>query len=135
VVAEPNLDPGGGPFSRSIATMDEVDYLHAGHARRVAEVSAGGNAIWAATLRASAPRAVWRGADALVRGGTPGWREQLLALRCPVHAIWGARSLPSPPFEALVSAGVSHSIVPDAGHSIPWDNPRGLALAIARGLH
>lgn len=133
-LGEPNLDSGGGFFSRRIAAVPEGEYLARGHTELIAASRAEGNCAWAATLAASSPLAVHRGAVSLVEGETPSWRDRLIRLPVPRTVIFGERSLPDPDTEALPRAGVAVAVVADAGHSMSWDNPAGLAAAIAAAL-
>lgn len=130
VVSEPNLDSGGGPFSRPIAAQSEAEYAARGHTEDVRRAFAEGHHIWAATLRVASPLAVHRGAVSLVRGGSPSWREQLGSLPIPRTIVFGSRSLPDPDTERLPRSGVRVVIVPDAGHSMAFENPFGLAAAL-----
>ncbi len=131
VLGEPNLEPGGGFFSRRIAGMPQADYCNRGHDALVDASRAEGNDIWAASLSASAPHAVHRSAVSLVAGSTPTWREMLAHLRAPRTVIFGALSLPDADTDALPKLGVDVAVVPAAGHSMAWQNPAGLARAIA----
>lgn len=134
VLSEPNLDPGGGAFSRGIAAMAEADYVAHGH-RDLARASArAGNDIWAASLLASAPWAVHRGATSLVTGSAPSWRDQLLNLTVPRTMIFGEESLPQADAGALPAHCIAVGIVPAAGHAMTWQNPGGLAAALNRAL-
>ncbi|MBK5123796.1 alpha/beta fold hydrolase [Burkholderia sp. R-69980] len=73
VLAEPNLDVGGGLLRREIAAYSESDYLLYGHAQMVATASKEGDPIWAGALAISCPRGIdcaatslaihWRGAN------------------------------------------------------------------------
>ncbi|SRR5258708_23706482 len=134
VLAEPNLDPGGGTFSRKIAAMPEADYVVHGHDDLVRASRAERNGIWAASLSISAPHAVHRSAASLVAGSAPTWREQLYALTVPRVLIFGEASLPDADTERLPRRGVNIDIVPAAGHSMAWQNPMGLASALRRAL-
>jgi len=130
VLSEPNLDAGGGYYSRKIAEMPEADYVAKGH-NDLAEASRlDGNGIWEASLLASAPIAVHRGAVSLVAGGNPGWREMLYAMPFPKTVIFGSQSLPDNDTKELPLNGVHVGMVPDAGHMMAWENPSGLAHAI-----
>jgi pimeloyl-ACP methyl ester carboxylesterase len=131
VVSEPNLDPGGGPFSRAIAAFSEDEYVRTGHDRVLQEAAAGGNHEWAGSMRVASALAVHRGAVSLVRGSTPSWREQLVARRERRVVLFGERSLPDADYDRLAKDGVPVAIVPGAGHSMAWENPAGLADAIA----
>ncbi|HIH2747876.1 TPA: alpha/beta fold hydrolase [Burkholderia lata] len=134
VLGEPNLEPGGGFFSRKIAAMTEVVYVQTGHAALIAESAAEGSDIWAASLSASAPYAVHRSAVSLIEGSHPSWREQLYAMQMPRTVVFGERSLPDVDTERLPAEGVSVAIVKNAGHSMAWENPAGLASVIAQAL-
>lgn len=134
VVGEPNLDPGGGQFSRGIAAIPEPEYRANGQDAIVRDARAEGNDIWATSLARSAAYAVQRTARSLVEGSDPTWRGVLISLAVPRTLIIGERSLPYDDASGLPEAGVAIVIVPQAGHSIPWDNPAGLAAAIAAGL-
>jgi pimeloyl-ACP methyl ester carboxylesterase len=131
VLSEPNLDPGGGVFSRGIAAQQEARYVASGHAETIREAARSGNHAWAGSMAATAPFAAHRAAVSLVEGASPSWRRQLLALDVPRTVLFGARSLPDPDAESLPADGVGVAIVPDAGHSMACDNPSDLARAIA----
>lgn len=134
VLGEPNLDPGGGVFSRKIAAISEADFVAHGHAALIAAARAEGNGMWAATLEASAPIAVHRAAVSLVDGDVPSWRDRLGALTIPRTVIFGAASLPDPDLDALPRIGVDVAVLADAGHSMAWDAPAGLARCLADRL-
>ena len=130
VLSEPNLDNGGGVFSRAIARQSEADFVRRGHDLFVREAQREGDAIWAGSLAACLPCAVHRLAVSLVEGCVPSWREQLYALSIPRTVIFGERSLPDPDVERLQSDGIPVCVVPNAGHSMATENPSGLAQAI-----
>ncbi|TDA48607.1 alpha/beta fold hydrolase [Burkholderia pyrrocinia] len=134
VLGEPNLEPGGGFFSRKIAALTEADYVRAGHAALIAAAAGDGSDVWAASLATSAPYAVHRGAVSLIAGSDPAWREQLYAMTMPRTVIFGERSLPDPDTGRLSANGVNVAIVDNAGHSMAWENPAGLASAIRHAL-
>ena len=134
ILSEPNLDAGGGIFSRPIAQQNEAEYIAAGHAKSVRSAMLAGQATWSASLMMSSPLAVYRSAASLVRGGSPSWREQLRALRIPRTVIFGVESLPDPDTEQLSQMGVSVRIVLDAGHSMMHENPTGFAEAVSAAL-
>lgn len=134
IVAEPNLEPGGGLASRKIAAMPEADYVAHGHDALVQASRADGNASWAMSLSLTAPWAAHRGATSLVVGSAPTWREMLCAIRVPRTLLVGSQSLPDPDTAELPRRGVGVAIVPDAGHAMARQNPAGLSQAIARAL-
>lgn len=135
ILAESNLDPGGGFFSRKIAARSEEEYVRSGHFNIIDGTRKVLNARWAAGLENSLPRAVHREAVSLISGGAPDWRETLHALKVPTTFIYGEESLPDPDEKKLRKQGIRVEIVPKAGHSMAWDNPAGLARAIRAGLN
>lgn len=134
VLGEPNLDPGGGEFSRRVASVPEADYVARGHDELVAASRSEGRDLWAASLSISAPYAVHRGAASLIAGSRPSWRDMLVGMAMPRTVIFGEASLPSLDTEALPRDGVAVSIVPKAGHAMAGENPAGLAAALREAL-
>ncbi|HBC90015.1 MAG TPA: alpha/beta hydrolase, partial [Lactococcus sp.] len=47
---------------------------------------------------------------------------------------FGEKSLPDADFEKLKEHGVKIEVVPNAGHSMAWENPNGFAQVIKRCL-
>ncbi len=105
--------------------------MRVGHAEQIESAVAGCNHEWAGSMRVASPIAVHRGAVSLVRGSTPTWREQLVARREPRVVLFGERSLPDADHVRLVQGHVPVAAVPGAGHSMAWEDPSGLAAAIA----
>ena len=135
VMSEPNLDPGGGTFSRKVAAIPEADYVAHGHHNLVKAARAEGNGIWAASMSISAPYAVHRSATSLVAGGAPTWRDLLYAMKMPRTIIFGEASLPDPDTERLPQQDVGIGVVPQAGHGMIVENPGGVASALRAALH
>lgn len=140
VLPEPNLDPGGGAFSRRIAAQDEASFRATGFAALLADVNAkarNGDASWQVTagmLSVTAPHGLHRSAVGLVAGTKPTMRERLLALRIPRAIIRGEASGPNRRQEELLAAGVRLSVVPGATHGMMWDNPQGFVTALEEAL-
>lgn len=134
VLSEPNLDGGGGAFSRAVAQMSEADFIARGHAALVREANRSGDPIWAGASAASLPAAVHRLAVSLVEGASPSWRQRLEALDCPRTVLFGSRSLPDADTDALPRHGIAVRIVADSGHSMANENPSALAECIAAAL-
>ena len=127
IVSEPNFHAGGGAFSRNIAAQTEEDFVSTGYqAMLEAETSS-----WKGSLQSNAPWAVWRGAASLVKGVQPSWNERYLQLACPVWLIFGELSLPDSDMEEMRQQGIEVKIIPDAGHSMSWENPSALAKMLA----
>jgi pimeloyl-ACP methyl ester carboxylesterase len=140
VLPEPNLDRGGGAFSRRIAAQDEASFRASGFAALLADVNAKalkGDVSWQVTagmLKMTAPHGLHRSAAGLVAGTTPTMRERLLALRIPRAIIRGEGSGPNRRQEELLAAGVRLSVVPGATHGMMWDNPPGFVTALEEAL-
>jgi pimeloyl-ACP methyl ester carboxylesterase len=134
ILSEPNLDSGGGAFSRSIAARTERDYISSGHAADIRDAMASGYTAWAGSMALASPLAVHRDATSLVRGTDPSWRTQLLGFTGPRTVLFGERTLPDKDYALLPAHGIDVDVVPAAGHAMATDNPSGLAIAIARAL-
>lgn len=134
VLLEPNLDAGGGVFSRALAAMSEQEFVSRGQQRLARLASREGSPLWAGSLAASHAPAVHRAAVSLVAGVEPSWRSQLLALTMPRSVVVGERSLPQPALTCLQQEGVSVHVLADAGHAMSEDNPAGLAALLAHLL-
>lgn len=135
VVSEANLDSGGGLFSRSIAAYTERDFRDQGLRQIIAQSRSNSNDTWAASCAMTSPLALYRGAQSLVVGAYPSWRDILYSLKCPKSFIFGESSLPDPNLLILSDHGVHIEVVPQAGHSMAWENPKGVANAIQRALN
>ncbi|WP_435930236.1 alpha/beta fold hydrolase [Dryocola sp. BD613] len=127
VVSEPNFQGGGGMFSRGIAGQEEGEFVSEGYENLLAAE----RSPWAGSLLSNAPYALWRGASSLVKGVEPSWFEIFTSLRIPKSLIFGEQSLPDADFDAIQAAGIPTLVIPSAGHSMSWENPAGLARALA----
>jgi pimeloyl-ACP methyl ester carboxylesterase len=134
ILSEPNLDPGGGTFSRPIGIQSEEEYVARGHEKTVQRAFKQGNDIWASSLSLSSPVAIHREAVSLINGSVPSWREQLNALTMPRTVLFGEHSLPDPDTVRLLKIGVKVRIVRKSGHSMALENPSGFAQAISSSL-
>ena len=127
IVAEPNLYAGGGFYSCKIAGQTEDDFIANGYQSMLAEETS----PWKGCLQNSAPWALWRGATSLVVGASPSWFERFIHLQCRKTLIYGSLSLPSQEAEDVETAGIALAVIPQAGHSMAWENPTALARVIA----
>jgi pimeloyl-ACP methyl ester carboxylesterase len=140
VLPEPNLDAGGGVFSRRIAAQSEAEFRDRGFDALIADSmtkARSGDGVWASTLgmlQTAAPHALHRSAVGLVNGTQPTMRERLLGLRVPREIIRGEASGPARRQDELVSAGVRLHVVPGATHGMMWENPDGFVAAIRAAL-
>ncbi len=123
MVSECNLDAGGGMFSKQIASQNQEDFIQNGYQQLLNNTQS----PWAGCLQNYAPYAIFKNADSLVKGISPSWRERLYQLNIPKTYIFGENSLPDEDYHVLMSQGVNVAIVANAGHSMSWENPRGLA--------
>lgn len=134
ILSEANLDNGGGFFSKQIANYSFIEFRDVGYQKIIEENYANGNAIWAKSLSNTSPKAVYDEAVSLVEGQPKTWRSILYELPCPRTFIFGEKSLPDRDLEDLQQNKINIEIVKNAGHSMAWENPEGLAKAIAEGL-
>jgi pimeloyl-ACP methyl ester carboxylesterase len=136
VLAEANLDAGGGAFSSSIANQTEADFVNRGFRELIQNwqsEAVGGNstaAIGVGMLQVAAPHALHRTCVSLVQGTHPVMREQLLKLSIPRVYVFGDASLPDIDAELLPTQGIRVAVVPNAGHGMVWDNPTGFASVL-----
>lgn len=129
LLSEPNWRAGGGEFSSLIAAQDEVEFIAYGQQLLIEEDSS----PWAGSMQMTLPQAAWRGATSLVNGVTPSWWEQFCALPLQCGLIVGEHTLPDQEYDALQGRDLYLAVVPNAGHAMSWENPQGLAAAIAAG--
>ncbi|MDF4251351.1 alpha/beta hydrolase [Streptomyces sp. WMMB303] len=128
VLAEANLRPGGGAWSRKIVAWPEEEFATRGMAEFTAGESDPG---YLATLRAADPLAVHRSAVGLVRGISPGLGQVFVEYDGPKAFLVGELSRPYPEEGDAVEAGAHILTVPAAGHPMPVENPDGFARAVA----
>lgn len=134
LLSEANLDSGGGFFSQKIAEYSESDFIKFGHKSLVEESIASGNTTWAAGLSNSSPTAIHRNAVSLIKGQIPSWRQIYYSLNIPKTYIYGSQSLPDPDYNELVKNNIHVAVVDNAGHSMAWENPKGLASVIEMSM-
>jgi pimeloyl-ACP methyl ester carboxylesterase len=134
IIAEGNLDPGGGFVSTGIAGQTEREFETTGHRALLERFLADGWVTRGTTFQVCSPLGLYRSAVGLVKGTQPTMREMLYALRIPRAYLFGERGLPDPDTERLPSQGIQILVVPNAGHDMPFDNPAGLAERVAQAL-
>lgn len=123
VVSEPNFHAGGGIYSRLLVEKPEAEFI----SRVYDEIVTNHTSPWKGSAQNAAPWALWRGAKSLIDGASPSWMEMLLSLSCSRALIFGKQSLPDSDFQYVSDRGISVAIVPEAGHSMSWENPSALA--------
>jgi pimeloyl-ACP methyl ester carboxylesterase len=135
VLAESNLDAGGGFASKSVTSVSEQQYVATGHAAlldatRQSITAENRSFVPLGMWQVAAPHALHRSAVSLVAGTQPSWRERLYALTMPRLFLFGECSLPDDDLEVLPVHGIETAIVPQAGHGMMVENPDGFASAI-----
>jgi pimeloyl-ACP methyl ester carboxylesterase len=139
IVGEGNINPGGGMYSRRIASYSKSEYINEVHAAFLEERRQ--DAISGDTMAASIG-GIWGTADpAGVYGNSlalvelePSFKERFLQLPIPRTYIYGEKSLPensgevradAPDPKELEAPGIHIAVVPNAGHSMMRDNLSG----------
>ncbi len=136
VLSEPNLDKSAeGSTSKYIANFELQDFTNRGFHKLIQVSRERGNQIWAASLSVCLPESVYLISKSAAAGGDPSWREILYSFKCSKTLIFGETSLPDPDVPLLKKQGIHIEIVKNAGHSMAWENPRGLASAIYNGIN
>ncbi|MDD9149377.1 alpha/beta hydrolase [Sporolactobacillus sp. CQH2019] len=135
ILSESNLDKSSaGSTSKYIADFNMNEFLRDGFNKLIRESRTNGNTMWAASLSLWSPKAAYLISKSAADGASPSWRDILYSLECPRTFIFGEYSLPDADSEVLAARGVNIEIVKQAGHSMAWENPQGLAEAIERGI-
>jgi pimeloyl-ACP methyl ester carboxylesterase len=145
VLAEANLEAGGGIMSSSIANMNESDFIASGYQemindRRTAALTGDYLASIALGMRqVASPLAIHRSAVSLVKGTQPVMWDQLIKLPIPRTFIFGSRSLEEYEedrelHKRLEAHDIQVAIVPDAGHGMMAENPVGFARVLSETL-
>jgi pimeloyl-ACP methyl ester carboxylesterase len=137
IVAEPNLDPGIGTISQTIARQEEAVFVAYGYQRLVAatarlaqrgRMDARG---WLSTLRLADPRQLHRAATSLLAPREPTFRQHLMALSMPTTIITGQRTPPPEP-PLAERANLWGYVVPNAGHQMFDDNRDAFVAVLAK---
>lgn len=126
VISEPNFHAGGGVYSRLLVEKPEAEFISHAYDKILASHAS----PWKGSAQNAAPWAMWRGATSLIDGTSPSWMETFLNLSCSRTLIFGEQSLPDSDFEYISRKGISVVIIPEAGHSMSWENPSALAMAL-----
>jgi len=145
ILAEANLEAGGGILSSSIANKTESDFITLGYQELISDLR---NAAIAGDYTASIALGMWqvvsplafhKSAVSLVKGTQPVMWDQLIKLHIPRTFIFGSRSLEEYEedkelHKKLEAHGIQVAIVPDAGHGMMAENPVGFARVVSETL-
>lgn len=134
ILSEANLDKGGGFTSRAIAEYEIDNFINEGFQEIITRSRKHSNEIWAGSFSVCSPKAMYLISKSAVEGDTPSWRAGLYSIKCQKTFIFGEESLPDPDMQVLEEQGIHIEIVKNAGHSMAWENPKGLAVAIRNGI-
>lgn len=135
ILSESNLDKSvDGSTSKYIADFSMREFLSDGFGRLIQESRSNGNTMWAASLSLWSPKAAYQISKSAASERHPSWREILYSLECPKTFIFGENSMPDADVQVLAAHGVHIEIVKHAGHSMAWENPKGLAESIQKGI-
>lgn len=145
IMAEANVDAGGGPLSRAIAHQTESNFIQTGYQKLMEErrsAAIAGNqaaSIFVGLWQAASPLAIHRSAISVVEGTRPLIWDKLIRMPIPKTYLFGSRSLEDYEgdreiYARLEKHGIRVDVVPDAGHGMMVDNPVGFANAICNAM-
>jgi pimeloyl-ACP methyl ester carboxylesterase len=141
LLAEANLDQGGGAFTRFVTSYSEADFVASGYAKslkNLEEQARDGDPVSPIILGlygVADPTAIHRNSVGLARGTQPIMRDLLVHMTIPRLYVFGEWSLPDEDYDTLPSQGIEVAVVPKAGHHMTADNPAGFAHVIETFLH
>jgi len=118
-----------------ISEFEEKDFISNGFKTLISESRKSGHTMWAATLEHWSPIAAYRLSKSAAIGGNPSWRNIFYELPVTKTFIFGEHSLPDEDLDRIKHQGIHIEIVKMAGHSMAWENPAGLAQAIAYSIN
>lgn len=134
ILSEANLDKSSrGSSSYEFGSYQEEDFVN-GIFDEVVNENYSVNSMWASTLSVCSSTAISRISKSAVAGAEPSWREIVYSLQCKKTFIFGEKSLPDDDQIELKRHIINIEIVKSAGHSMAWENPKGLAEAIKKGI-
>ncbi|MNN75734.1 hypothetical protein D3C81_1920550 [compost metagenome] len=110
------------------------DFIKEGFQEIITRSKKHSSEIWTGSFSVCSPKAMYLISKSAIEGDTPSWRELLYSLNCPRTFIFGEESLPDPDMQVLAEEGIHIEVVKNAGHSMAWENPKGLAEAIRNGI-
>jgi pimeloyl-ACP methyl ester carboxylesterase len=139
IIMEPNLDPGVGTLSKTIALQTESDFITVGREKlemaiRLSAHNNPSDAIYLGTFMIADSIALHRSAGGLLEGTDPPQREVLAAMPIPRAYIVGEQNINEIPLKELQALGLAIVVVPNAGHSMMHENPEGFRAALLKAI-
>lgn len=145
ILAEANLDAGGGMLSKSIAEQIEIDFIKSGYQKLIASRRSAAlngdqtSSIVLGLWQVASPSALYGGAVSAVKGTQPVMWDQLIQLSIPRTYIFGSQSLEDNEDDRalqrrLEEHNIHVAVVPKAGHGMMSENPSGFAAVIVEAL-
>lgn len=134
VVIEPNLDPGVGSTTVTIAGYTEEDFLRSGYSKIRGELQRhadAGDAVaaeWVRTMQRWSTRGLYRASVSILAERPQTFRQQLAAFNGPRRYISGALSHED--LDPLRAIGCDVVVVEGAGHNVMADNLDGFVRAL-----
>lgn len=132
---------GGWRTGRRITAQTEEEWLTSGYREFLAQLQAPSSgedpAILArvmGTAQFISGRALYRAAASLARSSWPTWRQQLSQVTVPRTYIMGPQEATTDRGSALPAEGTEVRVVPNVTDRPNFENPDGLARAIADAL-
>ncbi|CNI32177.1 hypothetical protein [Yersinia pseudotuberculosis] len=126
MISKPNFHASGGVYSRLLVEKPEAEFI----LQVYDTILANHTSPWKGSAQNAALWAMWQGAKSLIDGTSPSWMEIFLNLSCSRTLIFGEQSLPDSDFQYVSHKDISVAIVPQAGHSMSWENPSALAAVL-----
>lgn len=145
ILAEANLEAGGGLWSQKIADQSESDFVQIGYTQSIANQRSAAltadtaSAVALGMWQVASPLAIHRSAVSVVKGTQPVMWDKLIRLPIPRTYLFGSRSLEEyegdrEMYTRLEAHGIRVDVVPDAGHGMMIDNPIGFADALYKAM-
>jgi pimeloyl-ACP methyl ester carboxylesterase len=145
ILAEANLEAGGGPGSKAITNLTEREFVENGYQEtieRSRKKALNGDYIASISMgmwQVASPMAIYRSAVSVVKGTQPVMWDQLIRMSIPRTYLFGSRSLEAyeedrEMYTRLEAHGIRVDVVQDAGHGMMADNPKGFADAISKAI-
>lgn len=145
ILAEANVDAGGGIMSTNIANQSESNFITLGYQewiKNLRSTAIAGNNILSIALgmwQTASPLAIHRSAVSLVKGTQPVMWDKLIKLPIPRTFIFGSQSLDEYEEDRVLQRRLEEykiqvAVVPNAGHGMMAENPGGFASVVVEAI-